>query len=243
MNAAITTSSPRLGTTNPAPGAGPRGEVLRRPAQAGIVLHEADDLRITLLAQPQAGIATYDSPRFRTTHQIASPAARTLAMVLDIRADVSSAVFNGLLIEIDDGTRVREHVPTAFLATADGFMILDVHPDFGSAFMACCINEVAARALGCSTDTIEETQIAKPAVLAMARDVAAAHDVRFSDRDLAHAVNNVARAEKGRKAPASLASRVASMGPDRERGRAKVLAMVARGELAMRRTPRRASAG
>lgn len=243
MNATITTSSPKLGTTNPTAGASPRGEVLRRPAQPGSVLHEADDLRITLLAEPKAGVGTYASPRFRTEHQIASPAARTLAMVLDIRADVSSAVFNGLLIEVDDGTRVREHVPTAVLATAEGFMILDVHPNFGSAFMACCINEVAARALGWSTDTIEEAQIATPAVLALARDVAAAHDVRFSDRDLAHAVATVARATKARKGPASLASLAASMDRDRERGRAKVLAMVARGELALRRAPRTAIAG
>lgn len=234
MTVKITTCAPQLSHKSKSKGTDPRGGVLARPARPGLILHEAEDLRITLLAQPVPGNATYRSPRFRTTHQIASPAAMTLAIVLDICADVFSVVFNGLLIEIDDGHRVREHVPTAVVTTAEGFMILDVHATFGSAFMTCCINEVAARTVGWSTDTIEESQIATPAVLAIARDVAASHDVRFSDRDLAHAVTTVARASAGRKGPLSLTSLAATLDSDPKRGRAKVLAMIARGELTLR---------
>lgn len=123
----------------------------------GLVIFDRKDRRLTLLNQGVVGRYVKGVGGRLNVQPTVCNATDFLALILGEGLEGIRVYMYGLLIEADDGFRIRKHVPTAVIATGKGAVILDLHETFEQNFLTYKMVEQAGADLSWRTD-IRETR-------------------------------------------------------------------------------------
>lgn len=143
-----------------------------RPTR-GHVLFDTKALRLTL--RDRRVIARYGkaAPTGPNVHSATCTATDFLNLILGRDSNEVYVYMHGLLIEANDGFRIRKHIPTAVIATGEGAVILDLQNSFYLNFLTYAMVEQAGDVFHWRTEIRETLAKDNASLMAAAMNVAA----------------------------------------------------------------------